>query len=87
MKIERLTERIWYYPFEKERDRPNLGYIRGDRWSLAVDAGHSDAHLADFTGRWKRLAFPCRSSRYLPTGTGIILLPCTPFTGFRWPIP
>ena len=48
MKLERLTERIWYYPFEKERDRPNLGYIRGDRWSLAVDAGHSDAHLAEF---------------------------------------
>ena len=48
MKLEQLTERIWYYPFEKERDRPNLGYIRGDRWSLAVDAGHSDAHLAEF---------------------------------------
>ena len=48
MKLERLTERIWYYPFEPERDRPNLGYIRGDRWSLAVDAGHSDAHIAEF---------------------------------------
>ena len=48
MKLERLTERIWYYPFEPERDRPNLAYIRGDRWSLAVDAGHSDAHIAEF---------------------------------------
>ena len=48
MKLEQLTERIWYYPHEKERDRPNLGYIRGDRWSLAVDAGHSDAHTAEF---------------------------------------
>ena len=48
MKLERLTERIWYYPYEEERDRPNLGYIRGDRWSLAVDAGHSDAHIAEF---------------------------------------
>ena len=38
-KLNRLTERIWVYPFEEERDRPNLGYIRGDRWSLAVDAG------------------------------------------------
>ena len=48
MKMKRLTERIWYYPYEEERDRPNLGYIRGDRWSLAVDAGHSDAHIAEF---------------------------------------
>ena len=48
MKLERLTERIYYYPFEEERDRPNLGYIRGDRWSLAVDAGHSAAHTKEF---------------------------------------
>ena len=48
MKLERLTERIWIYPFEEERDRPNLGYIRGDHWSLAVDAGHSRAHLEEF---------------------------------------
>ncbi len=48
MKLEQLTERIWYYPHEEERDRPNLGYIRGDRWSLAVDAGHSDVHTAEF---------------------------------------
>ena len=48
MKLDRLTERIWVYPFEAERDRPCLGYIRGDRWSLAVDAGHSAAHTAEF---------------------------------------
>ena len=35
MKLERLTERIWVCPYEEERDRPNLSYIRGDRWSLA----------------------------------------------------
>lgn len=46
--LNRLTERIWVFPFEKERDRPNLGYIRGDRWSLAVDAGHSADHLGAF---------------------------------------
>ena len=44
----RLTERVWVYPYEEERDRPNLGYIRGDRLSLAVDAGHSDAHIDEF---------------------------------------
>ena len=48
MKLNRLTQRVWVYPYEKERDRPNLAYVRGDRWSLAVDAGHSDAHVAEF---------------------------------------
>ena len=48
MKLNRLTERIWVYPFEKERDRPNLSYIRGDNWSLAVDAGHSEDHVREF---------------------------------------
>ena len=48
MKLQRLTERIWYYPYEEERDRPNLCYIKGDKWSLAVDAGHSDSHVDEF---------------------------------------
>jgi glyoxylase-like metal-dependent hydrolase (beta-lactamase superfamily II) len=48
MKLERLTERILVYPYETERDRPNLSYIKGDRWSLAVDAGHSDNHVREF---------------------------------------
>ena len=48
MKLDRLTKRIWVYPYEKERDRPNLVYIQGDRWSLAVDAGHSESHIREF---------------------------------------
>ena len=48
MGLERITERVWVYPYEEERDRPNLSYIRGDRWSLAVDAGHSAEHTREF---------------------------------------
>ena len=48
MNLNRLTERIWIYPYEEERDRPNLGYIKGDKWSLAVDAGHSEDHTKEF---------------------------------------
>ena len=48
MELKRLTEHIWYMPYEEERDRPNLGYVKGDRWSLAVDAGHSAAHTGEF---------------------------------------
>ena len=48
MKLNRLSERVWFFPYEEERDRPNLGYVRGDRWSLAVDAGHSEDHVQAF---------------------------------------
>ena len=48
MELKKLTEHIWYMPFETERDRPNLGYVRGNNWSLAIDAGHSEAHTKEF---------------------------------------
>ena len=48
MKLERLTNRVWVLPYEEARDRPNLVYIRGYRWSLAVDAGHSYDHVSAF---------------------------------------
>ena len=48
MSLNRLSERIWVYPYEEKRDRPNLSYIRGDCWSLAVDAGHSADHTRAF---------------------------------------
>ena len=46
--LVRVTERIWYYPYEKELDRPILGYIKGDHYSVAVDAGHSETHTKEF---------------------------------------
>ena len=58
MELKRLTDRVWYYPFEQERDRPSLGYIKGDRWSLAVDAGHSDSHVAEFYGALEGAGLP-----------------------------
>ena len=30
MELKRLTEHIWYMPYETERDRPNLGYVKGN---------------------------------------------------------
>ena len=48
MNLNRLTERVWVYPYEEKRDRPNLSYIRGDNWSLAADAGHSEEHTREF---------------------------------------
>ena len=48
MELKKLSEHIWYMPYEEERDRPNLGYVKGDKWSLAIDAGHSEAHMKEF---------------------------------------
>ena len=48
MKHNKLSEHIWYMPFEEERDRPNLGYVKGEKISLAIDAGHSESHLREF---------------------------------------
>ena len=48
MELKQLTDHIWIMPFEAERDRPNLGYVKGDNWSMAIDAGHSAAHTMDF---------------------------------------
>lgn len=56
--LKRLSERIWYTPYEKERDRPNLCYVRGDRWSLAVDAGHSDDHVLPFYAALEAAGLP-----------------------------
>ena len=61
MELQRLTERVWYFPYEEERDRPNLGYIRGDQWSLAVDAGHSDVHAEAFYQALERENLPLPS--------------------------
>ena len=46
--LEQVTQRVWCLLWEEERDRPSLYYIRGDRRSLAVDAGSSPAHVAQF---------------------------------------
>ena len=48
MGLEQLTEHIFYLPHEPETDRPMLAYVRGERFSLAVDAGYSAAHVGAF---------------------------------------
>lgn len=43
-----LTPRVHYLSHDPARDRPLLGYIQGDRHTLAIDAGYSAAHVWDF---------------------------------------
>ena len=61
MELKKLSEHIWYMPYESERDRPNLGYVKGDNWSLAIDAGHSDNHVKEFYALLKAEGLPLPS--------------------------
>lgn len=61
MELTKVTNRIWYYPFEKERDRPILGYIQGDTFSVAVDCGHSKYHTLDFYSALDKASLPLPS--------------------------
>lgn len=46
--IENITLHVFVYPFEEERDRPNIGYIKGGKLNLAIEAGHSGNHVKEF---------------------------------------
>ena len=61
MELKKLSEHIWFMPYESERDRPNLGYVKGDKWSLAIDAGHSDNHVKEFYALLEKDGLPLPS--------------------------
>ncbi|KAF5052567.1 Metallo-beta-lactamase superfamily protein [anaerobic digester metagenome] len=44
----KLTDRIYYMPNDDRTDRPLLGLICGDKYSLVIDAGNSPAHANEF---------------------------------------
>lgn len=48
MGLVKVTSQIFYLSGEEETDRPFLYYIKGDRYSVAVDAGNSKAHVEKF---------------------------------------
>ncbi len=48
MELKKISDRVYYLPGEEENDRPILGYIKGDKYSLAVDAGNSSKHVEKF---------------------------------------
>jgi glyoxylase-like metal-dependent hydrolase (beta-lactamase superfamily II) len=58
MELRRITDRIYYMPSSSETDRPVLGYIRGDKYSLMVDAGNSAKHVEIFEKAIDENGFP-----------------------------
>ena len=48
--MERISERIMFLPPDEEHDRPLIGYVKGDSFSIAIDAGSSAMHAKLFHG-------------------------------------
>ena len=48
MKLIKMTEHIYYSESDPVKDRPVLGYIRGSRQSVMIDAGNSKEHYLEY---------------------------------------
>jgi glyoxylase-like metal-dependent hydrolase (beta-lactamase superfamily II) len=53
--LKKITNRVHYMPHYSETDRPALGLICGDNFSLVVDSGNSPAHASDFLELVKKM--------------------------------
>ncbi len=58
MHLTEVTSRIFYLPGEEETDRPFLYYIKGDNYSVAVDAGNSREHVMEFYNAIEKAGMP-----------------------------
>ena len=45
--MEKISDHVWWMPPAKP-DRPALGAVVGERWTLMLDAGSSRAHTRAF---------------------------------------
>lgn len=46
--IKNLSDNIFYMPHSEETDRPSLGLICGNKYSLIIDSGNSPKHAKEF---------------------------------------
>ncbi len=46
--LYQFSDRLWYTQAEEATDRPVLGYLRGDKLALMIDAGNSARHARQF---------------------------------------
>lgn len=53
--LNKLTDRIYYSDFVEKGDRPVLGLIVGDKYSLVIDGGNSRAHAQKFLNEVSKL--------------------------------
>lgn len=56
--LKKLTNKVYYLPHYSETDRPALGLICGDSYSVIVDSGNSPSHASDFLNLVEKLDVP-----------------------------
>lgn len=56
--LKKLANRVYYMPHYSETDRPSLGLICGDTFSVIVDSGNSPAHARDFLNLVEKMDIP-----------------------------
>ena len=53
--ITQITDHIYISDYDSSCDRPRLGYIKGTRFNIMIDAGNSPAHFNSFMDECKML--------------------------------
>lgn len=56
--LHKLTDRVYYMDFVQQGDRPVLGLIVGDKYSLVVDGGNGESHAKEFLSYVEKLNVP-----------------------------
>lgn len=56
--LNKLSESIYYMSHQSEKERPTLGLVCGDTYSLVIDAGNSTQHARDFLTEIEKLKVP-----------------------------
>ena len=56
--LNKFSETIYYMSNQDENDRPTLGLICGDQYSLIIDSGNSTQHAKDFLQEIEKLNVP-----------------------------
>ncbi|MBU5483411.1 MBL fold metallo-hydrolase [Clostridium sp. MSJ-11] len=56
--LKKLTNRIYYMPNEERTDRPLLGLVIGDKYSMVIDSGNSEKHAKEFLKEVNKMDIP-----------------------------
>lgn len=56
--FEKLTDHIYVYPYCGYTDRPNIGLVIGEKYSLLFDAGNSATHVNKMKDELKKQGLP-----------------------------
>ncbi|MFF2755839.1 MBL fold metallo-hydrolase [Psychrobacillus sp. NPDC058041] len=56
--LNKLSDSIYYFSNQDDRDRPTLGLVVGDQCSLIIDSGNSTQHAKDFLLEVEKLDVP-----------------------------